>query len=241
MNRILYMVLRKFLKVPAATVKLLKYTKNTDKYPLDEKYQHIRYIFKEAIEGGNIDLEIYGTENIPSKDGFMIVSNHQGLFDIMAIAAGCERPWRAVLKKELYKIPFMKQIVDCTNSYPMDRDDLRQSMKVIQAVTKDLQNGDNFLIFPEGTRSKLGNKTIDFHSGTFKCATKSKCDILPVALIDCYKVLDQKGHQPVKVQLHYLTPVTYEEYQGMNTTELASLVRARIDEVLEKYSSTTES
>ncbi|MBE5876417.1 MAG: 1-acyl-sn-glycerol-3-phosphate acyltransferase [Lachnospiraceae bacterium] len=236
MNRIVYMVLKKFGKVPGAWFKLLNYAKNTDKYPQLEKYQHIRYIFKEAIDGGNIDLEIYGTENIPIKDGFMMISNHQGLFDIMAIAAGCERPWRAVLKKELYDIPFMKQIVDCTHSYPMDREDLRQSMKVIQAVTKDLQNGDNFLIFPEGTRSKLGNKTIDFHSGTFKCATKSKCDILPIALIDCYKVLDQKGHKPVKVQLHYLKPITFDEYEGMNTTELANLVRSRIDATLEQYS-----
>ena len=236
MNRIVYMVLRKFGRVPGAWFKLLHYAKHTDKYPLNEKFQHIRYIFKEAIDGGNIDLEVYGTENIPEKDGFMMISNHQGLFDIMAIAAGCEKPWRAVLKKELYEIPFMKQIVDCTYSYPMDREDLRQSMKVIQAVTKDLQNGDNFLIFPEGTRSKLGNKTIDFHSGTFKCATKSKCDILPIALIDCYKVLDQKGHKPVKVQLHYLKPITYEEYKDMNTTELANLVRSRIDATLEKYS-----
>ena len=236
MNRIVYMVLRKFGRVPGAWFKLVHYAKHTDKYPLNEKFQHIRYIFKEAIDGGNIDLEVYGTENIPEKDGFMMISNHQGLFDIMAIAAGCEKPWRAVLKKELYEIPFMKQIVDCTYSYPMDREDLRQSMKVIQAVTKDLQNGDNFLIFPEGTRSKLGNKTIDFHSGTFKCATKSKCDILPIALIDCYKVLDQKGHKPVKVQLHYLKPITYEEYKDMNTTELANLVRSRIDATLEKYS-----
>lgn len=151
-------------------------------------------------------------------------------------AAGCERPWRAVLKKELYQIPFMKQIVDASHSYPMDRDDLRQSMKVIQQVTSELQNGYNFLIFPEGTRSKLGNQTLDFHSGTFKCATKSKCDILPIALIDCYKVLDEKGHKPVKVQLHYLKPITYDEYQGMNTTELASLVRARIDETIRSFS-----
>ncbi len=235
MNRIVYMVIKKLWKVPGAYIKLLHYAKNTDKYSALEKYQHIQYIFREAIDGGNIELEIHGMENIPEKDGFMIISNHQGLFDIMAIAAGCDRPWRAVLKKELYDIPFMKELVDCTHSYPMNREDLRQSMQVIQAVTKDLQKGDNFLIFPEGTRSRLGNKTIEFHSGTFKCATKSKCDILPVALIDCYKVLDQKGHKPVKVQMHYLEPITYEEYQGMNTTELANLVRSRIDETLEKF------
>ena len=39
----------------------------------------------------------------------------------------------------------------------MDREDIRQSMQVIMNVANDVKNGKNFLIFPEGTRSKNGN------------------------------------------------------------------------------------
>lgn len=240
MNRILYMVLRNFTKVPGAYLKLRHYAKNIDKYPELEKYQHIQYIFQQAIKGGNIDLQIYGKENIPAEDGFLIISNHQGLFDIMAIAAGCDRPWGAVLKKELYEIPFMKELVDCTYSFPMDRDDIKQSMQVIISTTKEVQKGRNYLIFPEGTRSKMGNKMLEFHSGSFKIATKAKCPILPIALIDCYKALDQKGHHPITVQMHYLEPIQYEEYKDMNTTELANLVRARIEAAIEEHAPKAE-
>ncbi len=234
MNRILLMVIRNFWKVPAAWFKICRHAKHPERYSEREKYGHIQYILKTAVETGNIDLQVHGKENIPKENGFLIYANHQGLFDIMAIAASCDNPWAAVLKKELYKIPFMKQMVDSTGSYPMDREDLRQSMQVINAVTKEVQGGRNFLIFPEGTRSKMGNKMIGFHGGSFKCATKSKAPIVPVALIDSYKVLDEKGSKPVTLQIHYLPVITYEEYQGMNTSELASMVRNRIENTIEK-------
>lgn len=232
MNRLLLMVLRNFWRVPAAYGKLCHYAKHTEQYEEKVKYKHIQYIMKLAVKSGNINLQVYGKENIPKEDGFLIYANHQGLFDIVALAATCDRPWAAVLKKELYKLPLLKQMVDCTKSYPMDREDIKQSMQVIQAVTKELEKGRNYLIFPEGTRSKNGNQMLDFHGGSFKCATKAKCPILPVALIDSYKVLDQKGSKQVIVQLHYLEPIYYEEYKGLSTVELAKLVRTRIEKTV---------
>lgn len=232
MNRIVLMVLRNFWRVPAAWFKLCHYAKHTDKYSFEEKYNHIQYILKLAVTSGNIDLQVSGKENIPKEGGFLMCGNHQGLFDILAIAASCDRPMAAVLKQELNKIPFLKQVIACTKSYPMDRDDIRQSMKVILAVTEEIKKGRGFLIFPEGTRSRNGNQMLEFHGGSFKCATKSKCPILPFALIDSYKVLDQKGSKPVTVQLHYLEPIFYEEYKDMNTAEIAGMVHKRIENAI---------
>jgi 1-acyl-sn-glycerol-3-phosphate acyltransferase len=111
----------------------------------------------------------------------------------------------------------------------MDREDVRQSLTVIQSVIKEVNSGRSYLIFPEGTRSKSSNDLLEFHNGSFRCALKTKCPVIPIALVDCYKVLDQKGSKPVTVQIHYLKPIPYEEYQNMNTKELAELVRDRIE------------
>ena len=229
MNRIVTMVLKNLWIVPGAWIKLCHYAKHTDEYPEEEKYRHIQYILKRAVSGGNIDLKVTGLENIPKENGFMLYSNHQGLFDVLAIAATCDNPLGAVLKKELYNIPFLHQIAICTKSFAMDREDVRQSLKVIQSVTEEVKSGRNYLIFPEGTRSKLGNQMLDFHGGSFRCATKSKCPVVPVALIDCFKVLDQKGSKPVSVQIHSLEPIYYEEYKDMKPAELAELVKSRIE------------
>lgn len=234
-NRILLMVLRNWWKVPGAYWKLCHYAKHTDEYPEEVKYGHIQYILKTAVISGNVDLQVFGKENIPKENGFLLYANHQGMFDILAICAACDNPISAVLKKELANIPFLKQIVDCTGAFPMDRDDIKQSMEVILGVIKEVKKGRNYLIFPEGTRSKKGNQMLEFHGGSFKCATKTGCPVVPIALIDSFKVLDQKGCKPVKMQLHFLKPIYQEEYQGMNTKELADLVKSRINETIQTF------
>ena len=233
MNRIVTMVLKNLWIIPGAWFKLCHYANNTDKYPEEEKWRHIQYILKRAVIGGNIDLTVTGLENIPQENGFMLYANHQGMFDVLAIEATCDPPLGAVLKKELWDIPFLHQIALCTKSFAMDREDVRQSLTVIQNVTEEVKQGRNYLIFPEGTRSKLGNTMLEFHGGSFRCATKSKCPIIPIALIDCFKVLDQKGSKPVSVQIHYLEPILYEEYAGMKPAEVAALVKARIQEKID--------
>jgi 1-acyl-sn-glycerol-3-phosphate acyltransferase len=209
-------------------MKLCRYANHTDDYPEEEKWRHIQYILKRAIIGGNVDLQVTGLENIPEENGFMLYANHQGMFDVLAIAATCDNPMGAVLKKELYNVPLLHQIALCTHSFAMDREDVRQSLTVIQGVTEEVKKGRNYMIFPEGTRSRKGNEMGDFHGGSFRCVTKSQCPILPIALVDSYKVLDQKGSKPVSMQLHYLPPIYYEEYKGMKPAEVAELVKSRI-------------
>ena len=233
MNRLVTMVLKNIHVAPGAFIKLWRYAANPEKFEEMEMWNHVHYIMDRAVKGGNIDLKVTGLENLPEKDGFMVYANHQGLFDVVAIAGTWNRPLAAVLKKELENVPLLKQIRLCTKSFCMDREDVRQSLEVIQNVTKEVQSGRNYLIFPEGTRSKKGNVMGDFHGGSFRCAVKAKCPIVPVALIDSFKVLDQKGSAPVTVQLHYLQPIAYEEFAGMKATEVAAMVKERIQSVID--------
>ena len=238
MNRIVTMVLKNLPIVPGAWQKLCRYAKHPEKYSEEEMYRHIQYILKRAVRGGNIDLQVSGTENIPKEGGFMLYANHQGMFDVLAVAATCDIPVGAVLKKELYDIPFLHQVAICTKSFPMDREDVRQSLTVIQSVIREVKAGRNYLIFPEGTRSRNGNQMGQFHSGSFRCATRSKCPIVPVALVDSFKVLDQKGSKPATVQIHYLKPICWEEYGNLKTTELAALVKERIAQAIQAHTGT---
>jgi 1-acyl-sn-glycerol-3-phosphate acyltransferase len=234
MLRILLMVLRNFWRVPGAWFKLCHYAKHTDKYPEQERYDHIRYIMNLAVKSGNIDLKISGQDKLPAENGFILYGNHQGMFDVVALVATFPRILGCVFKKELENVPFLKQIIACTKSFAMDRDDVRQSLTVIQNVTKEVQAGRNYLIFPEGTRSKNGNVMGPFHGGSFRCAVKAKCPIVPVAFINSFKVLDQKGCKKVPVQIHFLDPIPYEEYGTLKTVEIAELVKSRIAAAIEE-------
>ena len=235
MNRLALMLLRNIRHFPGAYGKLCRYAKHTEKYPELEKWQHIQYIMKLAVDAGNVQLNVFGKENIPKENGFLLYGNHQGLFDVLAIASTCDAPLGIVYKKELANAPLLKQIFACTQSFSMDREDPRQSLTVIQAVTGEVQKGRNYVIFPEGTRSRLGNQMVAFHGGSFRCAIKAKCPVVPMVFIDSFKVLDEKGSRPVTVQLHYLEPIPYECYKGMKAAALADLVKARIQETIDQY------
>ena len=228
MLRLFVIILKNILIFPWAFWKLCYYAKHTDDYPWQEKWDHIHNIMSRAIRSANVDLTVTGLENLPTDRPFMIYSNHQGMFDVMAISGTCPIPLAVVYKKELKGVPLLQQIYDCTRSYPMDREDVRQSLTVIQNVTEELKQGRSFVIFPEGTRSRKGNEMLPFHGGSFRCALKAKCPIVPMAFIDSFKVLDEKGSDRVAVQLHYLPVIEYEEFKDMKTVELAALVKERI-------------
>ncbi|MBS5324486.1 MAG: 1-acyl-sn-glycerol-3-phosphate acyltransferase [Lachnospiraceae bacterium] len=234
MKRILLMVAYNILLVPFMWFKLCYYARHVEKYTEEERYKMLRFIDRRAIKGGRIVIDIHGQDNIPKEDGFMLFPNHQGLFDVLAIMQACPRPFSVVMKKEVQNIPFLKQVFACMKAYAIDREDVRQSMKVIQQVTKEVISGRNYLIFPEGTRTKDPNHVHEFKGGSFKSATKARCPIVPVALIDSYKSFDTKSIEKIKVQVHILQPMLYEEYKDMKTVEIAVEVKRRIEEVIQE-------
>ena len=236
MNRFITICLNNLTRLPGAWRKLCHYAKHRDRYDEKEMFAHISYMMGLAVKGGKVDLQVFGREHIPQENGYMMYGNHQGLFDVIAIPASLPGPLAVVYKKELSNTPVLKQIYQITKSFAMDRDDVRQSLTVIQAVTEEVKNGRNYLIFPEGTRSKNGNQMGAFHGGSFRCAVKAKCPILPFALIDSWKVFEQKNSKPVTVQLHYLPVIPYEEYKDLKTTEIADLIKGRIQAVIDQYS-----
>ena len=234
MKRILLMVFRNIILVPYMWCKLCYYASHVEKYSEQKRYDMLRFIVFRANKGGNVHIDVFGKENIPKENGFMFYPNHQGLYDVLAIVEACDVPFSVVAKKEVGNIQFLKQVFACMKAYLIDRDDVRQSMQIIIDVSKEVASGRNYLIFAEGTRSKLGNKLLDFKGGSFKAATKAKCPIVPVALVNSFNPFDTNSIIPVNVEVHFLKPMLYEEYKDMKTTEIAIEVKKRIAKVVER-------
>ncbi|HKM03080.1 MAG TPA: lysophospholipid acyltransferase family protein [Lachnospiraceae bacterium] len=236
MRRILVMAFHLFLKTPyywfqiwwCSIHKSISYEKG---------YQVIRHITQKANRAGRVTIETHGLENIPKENGFMLYPNHQGLYDVLSFLDSCPVPFAFVIKKEVSNLILIKQIIGAIGSEVIDRDDIKQSMQVINKVAKEVENGRNYLIFAEGTRSKNGNNLLEFKGGSFKCATKSKCPIVPCALIDSFKPFDEKSIKPITVKLIYLPPLYYDEYKNMKTNEIAEQVKSRIEAVIREYTS----
>ena len=229
MKRIYYMILKNIVRFPYLYLKLL-YLVKSKKSSYEQKYNHLKKITYYANKGGKVNIEAIGVENIPKKQGYMLYPNHQGMYDVLTIIATHDKPMSVVMKKELQKIPLLCRVFQAMGAIAIDREDIRQSLKVIQTVAKEVENGRNFLIFAEGTRSREGNKVGEFKGGSFKAAMKAKCAILPVALVDAFKPFDENSIKEVNVKVCYLQPIEYEEYKNMSSNEIALEVQNRISE-----------
>lgn len=119
-------------------------------------------------------------------------------------------------------------------AYMLDRDNVRQAMQVIIDVSNEVKNGRNYLIFAEGTVQRTENRIGEFKGGSFKAATKAKCPIVPIALIDSFRPFDTNTISKVTVQVHFLKPLYYDDYKNMKTTEIASIVHDRIQDTIDK-------
>lgn len=233
MRRILLMVLRLWYKVPyyILRIELLGKKKN---YDLEKSYRFIQKVTQKAIRAGRVTIEADGLENIPKESGFIFFPNHQGMFDVLVFLATCPVPFTVVYKKEVKNTVLLKQVFGALRAIPIDREDIKQSLQVINQLAEGAKQGNNYLIFAEGTRSREGNKLLPFKGGSFKSAVRAKCPIVPCALIDSYKPFDEDSTKPVTVKLRYLPPLYYEDYAGMKTVDIAKLVRENIQKAIDK-------
>lgn len=227
--RIALMVIRLILFVPYYFAKICWYGKKKE-YDFEKAYAFISHVAQRACAAGRVHLVAEGIENLPKEKGFLLTPNHQGLFDALVFLSTCPSPFTVVIKKEASHIILLKQVVEALRAHPIDRSDIRQSMQVIKASSNDLKEGRSVLIFPEGTRSKEGNKIGEFKGGSFKAATMTQAPIVPCVLIDSFKPFDENSIKPVTVRVAYLPPLYYEEYKNMKTTEIAEEVQKRVSD-----------
>ena len=230
MKRIIMMVLLDILMVPYWFIGMLRRGNHRERYTEEECYRFLRNIVTTVNRKGRVSLQISGTEKIPEKNGFIFFPNHQGMFDVLAIIDACPKPLSIIVKKEAQNLILVKQAVQMVDGLYMDRSDIRASMQVINTMSERVKAGKNFIIFPEGTRSKNGNELLEFKAGTFKSAVNAGCPIVPVALIDSFKPFDVSSIKPVTVQVHFLDPIYPDQYMGLKTREIAHLVQSKIQE-----------
>lgn len=237
MERIILMVLRSLHKIPGWWFRICYYGKDEkfQKHSEKKRYALLQELVTYVNRMGKVRIVTTGAENLPEENGFIMFANHQGLFDTLLFIETIGRPFSVVLKKEVANVILVKQIVRLLQAKVMDREDVRQSMRVIKAVSEEVKQGRNYLIFPEGTRSRLGNRLLEFKNGAFKSAVYARCPIVPVAIIDSFKAFDTHSTKEMTAQIHYLEPISYEEYKGLKTHEIGAMVKSRIEEAIARY------
>ncbi|WP_235848880.1 MULTISPECIES: lysophospholipid acyltransferase family protein [Bacillaceae] len=178
-------------------------------------------------------VHIHGLENVPDET-VLIVSNHQGNFDIPILLSSLNRKIGFISKKEVKKIPLIRTWMEHLDCIFMDRSNRRQAVKSILEGAKKLEQGQDIVIFPEGTRSK-GGPVSRFKKGSFKLATRSKATILPITIDGSYRLMEANNNfiKPAEVHVTISKPIrVHQEYPDMDVIQLAEIVQNQIEDQL---------
>lgn len=235
MLKFLYVILMNLFRAPYLIPKMRREADCPEKYSEKERYELARYVIRLMKLSGGIRTKAFGTENLPEDGGYMMYPNHQGKYDALGIIHTHKNPCSLVMDKAKSNTILVREFVDLVQGKRLDKADVRQALSIINEVSEDVKKGKRYILFPEGGYEfNNRNKVCAFKAGSFKIALKTKAPIIPVALIDSYKVFNSFSFGPVTTQVHYLKPILFEEYGNLKTQEIAAMVRARIQEKIEE-------
>jgi len=210
--------------------RLKKYGKHPDKYPRARRFASMRKLSDRILRALGAKVTIFGLENLPDTN-FCMVSNHMSMIDPLPFMVNYDKPLTFVGKKELMKMPMVPSAFKSIEGEYLDRDDLRQSLKVMMRVEEDLKQGEkSWMIFPEGTRIRDQLLPVGaFHHGTFRPAVKAGVPIVPAAIYGSFRLLKSKPQfKSYPVLISILKPFMPNDYAQMTTSEIAELMQKTI-------------
>ena len=211
-----------------------KYMKHPEKYNREDKYRLAQEIMDHMRRRGRATTKVYGLENIPKEGGYILYSNHQGKYDALGIMLYHDEPCAVLMEKKQSEKIMAKQVVDLVEGKRLDFENPRQQLKVLSEIAQEVAEGKKYLIFPEGKWGDNKNTLQKFNSGCFRCSMESKTPIVPVVLVDSYKALNGNSLKRCVTQIHYLPPITYDEYKDLKKTQISEMVKDRIQQKLDE-------
>ncbi|MFO7177668.1 MAG: lysophospholipid acyltransferase family protein [Pseudomonadota bacterium] len=187
------------------------------------------------LERARVELVTSGIENAPRDEAFIVMSNHQSLYDIPVVYQALRRRLRMVAKKELFRVPLWGAAMRRAGFIAIDRSNRAAAIASLEAAKGELERGTSIWIAPEGTRSQTGVLG-EFKQGGFHLAIETGARILPLTIDGTREVLPAHGKRvrdgvTVRVTVH--PPIDAVAYGNERRAELVAAVRRAIESGLE--------
>jgi 1-acyl-sn-glycerol-3-phosphate acyltransferase len=180
-----------------------------------------------------IRTRVIGREHLAPSQAVVFCCNHQSNIDPPILFQALHPRLHILFKRELTQLPLLGRAFQIGGFVPIDRHSREHSMAAIEQAAESLRQGNSFLTFPEGTRSRTGD-LLPFKRGPFLMALKAQVPVVPVAISGGTASM-RKGSpivRPTLVTVRIGKPV---ETRGMDLSHretLADEVRSRVAQLL---------
>jgi 1-acyl-sn-glycerol-3-phosphate acyltransferase len=190
-----------------------------------------------VLHNARIDLEVVGRENVRPGETYLVMSNHQSLYDIPVLFRAIGPNIRMVAKRELFHVPIFGQALAAAGFIAIDRRNRHAAIRSLERARELLAGGTHVWIAPEGTRSRTG-ELLAFKKGGFHLSLEAGLPILPVTLSGTRNALPAKGLRSttgaqVRVTIHpRVDPQPYVARGNLGREEMMTDVRRTLESAL---------
>lgn len=178
-------------------------------------------------------IKLKGQDHFHQGENYVVVVNHNALFDILVSSPNVPGANKTLAKAELAKIPIFGFIYR-SGSILVDRKDLNSRKKSLDEMKRVLRQGMHLILYPEGTRNKTQAPLKFFYDGAFTMAIETQKSIIPALIFNTRKILPPGKTfyaWPHSVPMHFLEPI---DTKGLTIKDTAKL-KEKVFQLMSAY------
>ncbi len=234
---ILFLVIYLIILTPIALLLLLL------RFIAPELSKNISYFFARTIAYGLVavsgtTIKVEGNTTLNECSNYLLVPNHDSLYDSPIACLLSKTRLTFVSKKELVYFPMFNLWLFLIDALFLDRKNIRKGIKTINQGIDYMKNGQNVVIFPQGTTRNKG-EFLPFKRGSIQIATKAGAKIIPMTIYGSHNVYshNSNGVQKATVYIYIFDKIETKDLSFQEKKDLIGKIEQQIKEKYDEYES----
>ena len=195
----------------------------------------LRFYGRLMLLSFGVIVHLKGKEQLKREKAYMLVVNHESLFDVFLMACLTFRQVTALGAAYQFKLPLWGIMLKRYGIIPLMRRNTNEAMEAVSLARKKLEAGICVFIAPEGTRTETGELK-PFKKGPFHLAFGAKADILLAVFKGAFEIKRKTDWRirPGIITIDVGDFILYKDYKNSTIEELQSLTRTEMLKLLSK-------
>ncbi len=171
----------------------------------------VRMLARSQLRIVGLRLKVVGLENFENGRTYLMLGNHESLFDAFAVPASIPHHAVGIEAAGHFKWPLWGYLTRKWGNIPVIRTNLPKAIESLQKAAGVIASGTPVIVLPEGHRTLTGHFS-EFKKGPFHLAKAAKADILPFILSGLYEFNNKNSWHlnPGTARVVFGAPIPYK-------------------------------